>query len=453
MGANSPVNKNNKVWIFIAVAAAILVLCCCGVIAALIIARFPVTRTIFSTQPTPPNTPASAILLPTDTAEPAIKPQPTSTPAEATTPTPFALAPTATTLNPVRLILWTTSKSDALNKQISSYEASNPNVTISVTVVTRETIINQWLVDVNGGTAPDLMLADNSSLWKLVKAQAVQPLDDVPQTGLKPYTGNAINGMTIDNKLYGIPVRFELAALLYNSSVVENPPKTTAELSLLYRTGSKFGIVKSPHYMMGFFTAFGGSIADNNGRCISTVAGFEDALNLMRQIRKYGSFLADDPTIIRDKFKNEQISMVIDDSSQLPDYVQALGSKLASVPIPGAVNPASAILQQTGFFINPKSQNTKSAIDLALALSTAEAQTAYLAEYWVPTRSDVQVKDPALKGFVAGAQDGYLIPQAAWFANWEPPFQDMINQVLNNQFEIPDAVRLACKAMNTLNNK
>jgi maltose-binding protein MalE len=76
-----------------------------------------------------------------------------------------------------------------------------------------------------------------------------------------------------------------------------------------------------------------------------------------------------------------------------------------------------------------------------------------MGDYWVPTRSDVQVTDPAIKGFVTGAQNGYPIPQAAWFNNWEGPFQEMINEELNDQFTVFDAVRLACNKMDTLNNK
>ncbi len=235
--------------------------------------------------------------------------------------------------------------------------------------------------------------------------------------------------------------------------MIDNPPATVADLSLLYRTYNKFGVVKTPYYWMGFFTAFGGSIADKNGRCTSTQTGFEDALNLMRQIRKYGSFLVDDPAIIRQKFKAEQIAMILDTSDQLPDFAQSLEDRLASVPIPSAVNPASPITQQTGFYLNSNSQNQKIALDIALALSNAQAQEAYLVDYWVPTRSDVQAKNPAIKGFVDGAKNGYPIPQASWFRNWESPFQDMINQVLTEQYSIPDAIRIACKNMNTLNNK
>lgn len=144
------------------------------------------------------------------------------------------------------------------------------------------------------------MLGDNSDLWRLVKAKAVQPLDTVPQDSLTGYTNNALNGMTINGKLYGFPVRFELAGFYYNTSMIDNPPATIDELSQLFKTGTKFGLVKSPYYMMGWFIAYGGQIADKNGRCIATTAGFEDAINDMRSVRKYGSFLVDDPTIIRE---------------------------------------------------------------------------------------------------------------------------------------------------------
>jgi arabinogalactan oligomer/maltooligosaccharide transport system substrate-binding protein len=419
----------------------------------LIFGNYQYIQNRLALRPTAPNTPIPAVAAPTDTSEPALQPAPSETPSEELTPsTSTPISPTSLP-GPVKITVWITQKSDALNKQITLYQETNPSVTISVTVVTQDKINDQWTQGVANGTAPDLMLADNTNLWKLLKAKAVQPLDEATKGSLKGYTNTALSGMTIGGNLYGVPVRFELDGLLYNTSMVDNPPAKISDLSLLFRTGTKYGLVKSPTSLYGYMSAYGGTLADKNGRCIATPVGFEDALNDMRQVKKYGSFLVDDPAIIREKFKAEQIAMILDNSSQLADYVQALGDKVASAPMPGATNPASVIVKQTGFYINPASQNQKLAVDLALTLSNAQAQTAYMAEYWVPTRSDVQVKDPAIKGFVDGAQTGYPIPQAAWFSNWEGPFLDMINQVYNNQFDIPDAIRLACKNMDALNNK
>jgi arabinogalactan oligomer / maltooligosaccharide transport system substrate-binding protein len=453
MTADQPGNKNKQIGILAVIAGAVLAVCCCGVVAVLVFGNIQYIRTVLATRSTSPNTPIPPIAVLTQTSEPGTQLPPTEIPTGEVPPAATTPVSPTTSANPASLILWITQKSDALNQQIALYQQSNAGVTISVTLVGPNNINDRWTQAVANGTAPDLMLADNTNLWKLVKAQAVQLLDTTVQTSMKGYSNTALNGMTIGGKQYGIPVRFELAGFYYNTSMIDNPPTTTAELSLLYRTGSKFGLVKSPYFMMGWFIAYGGAIADKNGRCISTPTGFEDAINLMRQIRKYGSFLVDDPTVIRDKFSAEQIGMIIDASSELPVYAKALGDHLASLPIPAATNPASPIVQETGFYLNPKSQNLKAATDAALSLSSAQAQTAYMGEYWIPTRADVKVTDPAIKGFVTGAQNGYPIPQAGWFDNWEGPFQDMINQVLTDQFDIPDAIQLACKKMDTLNNK
>ena len=453
MAANQPGSKNKQIGVLVAAIGVFLLLCCCGVAAVLVIGNYQYIQTVLTHRPTAPITPIPPVALFTGTPEPGTPLPSSETPTNMVTPIASTPISPTTPTGPVLLTLWITQKSDTLNEQIALYQENNPGVTISITMVAEDKIIDQWTQGVSNGTAPDLMLADNTDLWKLVKAKAVLPLDEATQGALNNYSKTALSGMTIGSKLYGVPLRFELDGLLYNTSMIDNPPATIDDLSLLYRTGSKFGMVKSPYNLYGFITAYGGTIVDKNGRCIATQVGFEDALNTLRQIRKYGSFLADDPTTIREKFKAEQIAMILDNSSQVPDYIQTLGDKVASMPVPGANFPASVIVQQTGFYFNPKSQNPKLAADLALFLSNVQSQTAYLAEYWVPTRNDVPIKDAAIKGFFDGAQAGYPIPQAAWFSNWESPFQDMINQVLTNQFEIPDAVRLACKNMNALNNK
>jgi arabinogalactan oligomer/maltooligosaccharide transport system substrate-binding protein len=453
MTTNSPTGKSSTPWIIAIIAGIVLVLCICGVAGVFVFGNLKYFQNRLAARPTNPPLPTASILEPTDTLEPGAQLIPSETPAIESTQIAPTQTPPIPGTNPIGLVLWTTTLSDTLNNQIVLYQQNHPNVTISVTMVAKNNIMNLWRQGVSNGTAPDLMLADNSELWKLVKAQAVQPLDEIQQDNLSEYTKTALDGMTVDGKVYGIPVRFELAGFYYNTSMVDSPPATTSELSLMYRTNHKFGIVKSPYYMMGWFLAYGGAIADKNGRCASTPTGFEDALNLMRQIRKYGSFLVDDPAIIRGKFEAEQIGMIVDTSAELPEFAQALGPNLASAPIPAATQPASPIVQETGFYMNPKGQNFPEATNLALALSSAQAQTAYMDDYWVPTRNDVQVKDAAIKGFVQGAKNGFPIPQASWFSNWAGPFQDMINQVLSDQFAIPDAIRIACTNMDKLNNK
>lgn len=445
MAPNPSSPKGRGTWIYVGTISIAVFLCCAGITTLVILwggAQFIQTNITTLTRPSQTNIPA---IQASGTPVPAFTPSPLDTPGSTGLTVPSTSAS--------KIILWTTTLSDTLIYQIDTFQQRQPNVTISITAVTQDDFVKLAKGDTGGRLAPDLILADNSDLWRLVKGQAVQPLQDIPQANLAGYTQAALNGMTMNGKLYGIPVRFDLAGFFYNTSMVDNPPKTTSELSLLYRTTTKFGLVKSPYFMMGWFIGFGGAIADKNGRCISTPAGFEDAINLMRQVRKYGSYLVDDPSIIREKFKAEQLGMIIDTSYELPVYARALGDHLASLPIPAATYPASPIVQELGFYLNPKSQNIKLATELALELSNQAAQTAYMADYWVPTRSDVQVKDPALKGFVDGAKNGYPIPQAAWYNNWEGPFQEMINQVLTDQFEIPDAIRLACRKMDTLNNK
>jgi arabinogalactan oligomer/maltooligosaccharide transport system substrate-binding protein len=467
-----PAKQKNTTWIWVAVVGGVLVLCCCGLAIGLyfggdrLASMVRLNQAAVTSPPTPitteqPNATLEPMLESSPTLAAAEEIQPTPTTPETTLePSPTLAAteeiqptPTTPALPAADLTLWMTSKSDTLSNLVNQYHKDNPSITVKIEVISDTQIIDRWKKGVGDGTAADLMLADNTYLWKLVEAKLVQPLDDYGISNQKGYIKTALSGMTIGGKLYGAPVHFELAGLFYNSSIVKDPPTKISDLSLLYRSGNKLGMVKSPYYSMGFFTAYGATLFDETGRCVATKTGLEDATDLLHQIRKYGSFLEDDPAIIRDKFKKAQLAMVIDKSSMLPEYRQALGDNLGSMPIPGATNPASAILQQTGFYLNPKSNNPKIAVNLALYLSSAEAQTAYLADDWIPTRSDVQVKDKVIKGFVDGAKTGYVLPQEAWFSNWEQPFQDMINQVLNSVLDLPDAINLACSKMNTLNNK
>ena len=107
-----------------------------------------------------------------------------------------------------------------------------------------------------------------------------------------------------------------------------------------------------------------------------------------------------------------------------------------------------------GFYINPNSENTLSAVELGLFLTGQESSQIYtdMAGH-VPIRSDVTSEDEHIAAFAEASATGFPRPQSQEFANYWGPFGDMFTKVLEGAVTPEEGVAEACAAMNAASGK
>jgi arabinogalactan oligomer/maltooligosaccharide transport system substrate-binding protein len=93
------------------------------------------------------------------------------------------------------------------------------------------------------------------------------------------------------------------------------------------------------------------------------------------------------------------------------DYKKALGDKLAVAPLPaGPSGPAKPMLGVDGFYFSPNSNVKEAALEVALYLTNAAAQTSMMNDAGhVPVRTDVEISDPLIQGLVDAFNTGATI--------------------------------------------
>jgi maltose-binding protein MalE len=85
------------------------------------------------------------------------------------------------------------------------------------------------------------------------------------------------------------------------------------------------------------------------------------------------------------------------------------------------------------FYLGAHSANPKAAVDLALVLASGEYQTHFMdAAGWVPVRTDVNVTDAAIRGFMDAAATAQRRPQnlelGAYWSEFCPAFDAVMDQ-------------------------
>ena len=351
------------------------------------------------------------------------------------------------------LTIWTDTPPAHLERWMNKYQQANPDVNVNIESVPSTEIVDRWKVSLAAGEGPDLLLISNALLFpEWARSGLILPLDDYLSGELDGVSKAALTNLTVDGKLYGIPYNAYSLALYYNKSLLPNPPKTMDELSRLVSQGKKLTLFRVTYFMFSFYTAFGGQLVDENGRCIADQnAGFADALRYLQGLTKNGAVLTNDWSAYIDPFSSGQAAMTINGPWVLQDFQDALGDNLGVALIPRGVAPAASLLGVNAFLVNPNSRNPHLAVDFAQFMASREAQ-ADLDSPNIPVRTDLtfEAGDP-IAVFVQSAAAGY--PEALLTNNFYPAFEAMLTAVLDSGSDPASAVRDACQQMNAANGK
>jgi len=304
----------------------------------------------------------------------------------------------------------------ALTSLLAQAAIDLPNIKINVLQIPFNDIYNKYRTDVAAGGGPDMFIAPNDSLGDDARAGLIADITDLAAGKLDGYLPLAIDGMSVEGKLYGIPESLKAVAFWYNTDLLPEPPATTDELKALMEGGTPIALSYGCYHHWGFFGAFGGQIFDSTWKVIADQGtGVVDAmsyLNELYQISVANGWPRTDSDGLA-PFTEGTVAAITNGNWAMGDYKNALGDKLAVAPLPaGPGGPANPLLGVDGFYFNPNSQNMETALEVALYLTNAASQTIMMNQAGhVPGRSDVTITDPLIQGLTDGFANGYVRPQ------------------------------------------
>jgi arabinogalactan oligomer/maltooligosaccharide transport system substrate-binding protein len=343
----------------------------------------------------------------------------------------------------------------AINQIIEKAKADNPDAKITVLEVPFDQLFNKYETEAASGGGPDMFIAPNDSLGKEVRADLLLALDDKLKGHLDNDLPVAVQGCTVDGKLYCVPESLKAVALFYNKSKVQNPPKTTDEMLAAAKGGAKIGLYQNAYHNFGFFVGFGGKLLDDSGKCVADQGGFADALKYLQDLKTAGAQFYTDGGKANNAFQTGKVDMLINGPWATGDFQKSLGDNLAVAPMSaGPKGPAGPLTGTDGFYINVNSKNPDGAIALANYLVSPPSEQIYVdMAGHIPADKTIQIKDTVTKGFADAAATGFPRPQVKELDNFWGPFGDMVNNVVEKGNDPAKEVATACAAMNKANGK
>jgi multiple sugar transport system substrate-binding protein len=140
----------------------------------------------------------------------------------------------------------------ALKRAVDRWNAANPNITVNFTTFPFTDYIGTKLTTAfAGGAGPDVFWSSAGQFLDFVTNGVAAPVDAIVDKS--QYLPAAINAVTVNGKLYGLPLEMEPLALYYRKDILSaagvNPPTTWDELKTAAKaltTPKVSGIVVEP---------------------------------------------------------------------------------------------------------------------------------------------------------------------------------------------------------------
>lgn len=329
------------------------------------------------------------------------------------------------------LVIWSDEeRAEAIETAAETFTAETG---AEVEVVTKnfEDIRADFLAQVPTGEGPDLTIGAHDWLGSLIVNGVVDTVD--LGATVDEFEDVAIEAMTYDGQLYGLPYAQETVALIRNTELAPDPvpatwdemiaagEETGADLPFVINTAGADG---DAYTYYAFQTSFGAPVFEQNADGSYTTeigmggdGGYAYAEWLAENGQGGEGQLSTDWTydIANQEFADGNAPYTVAGPWAIPTYTDA-GIDVAVEPVPAAGDETAApFVGVQGFYLSAQSENKLLATSfLTNYMATPEAmQAMYDADPRIPAltaTAEAVAEDPIVAGFLAASQNGAPMP-------------------------------------------
>jgi arabinogalactan oligomer / maltooligosaccharide transport system substrate-binding protein len=374
-----------------------------------------------------------------------------SSPSKAATTAATTAAPEPTKAGPpvrdasVDLVIWTDAdRAPALTKYATQFgEENGVKVAVQVAPDTRQ----QFKDATNVGKGPDIVVGAHDWLGELVQNNTVAPINLSADVAAK-FAPNAIKATTFNGQTYGVPYAVENIALIRNTALAPDAPKSMEEL---VASGTKIkaasagkvtnvlvqqvGKTGNAFYTYPYLSAFGGGVfatkANGDYDATKVLVNSEGSLKGAAELAKLGK-----AKVLTTNIGDDNAEAIFD-GGKSPYFItgpwaitniKKAGLKYAISPLPtlagGKMEPFLGVQM---FYVSAKAKNAPLAQefvtnyvprkDIQLALFEAASRPPALIEAY----DEVSAKDADVKAFFEAGKNGKAMPNIpAMNSVWGP---------------------------------
>ncbi|WP_252315342.1 extracellular solute-binding protein [Sinobaca sp. H24] len=350
---------------------------------------------------------------------------------------------------PESLSIWTSDLELAVEAygDITEQFTEETGIEVNLRGMTIDEQTEGMSLDGPGGRGPDLFFQPHDRIGDIALQGLAVPID-ITEEQRNQYEEAALDAMTYEGELYGLPAVQETYALYYNKSITETPPETLEELETLAQeetdaSQDEYGFLMEGinfYFTYPFMTAFGGYVFGENEDGTYNIddiglneAGAVEGAEMLQSWFDEGYLPRGvNADIMNGLFEEGNVGAVVSGPWSLRDYQQALGEdNLGVAPLP-TTDEGEALRSFSGVqgwlvssFIDVERRYW--AEELAFYMTNEESSTSYVETTGhIPgnkavVESDLIQEDPFLSGFAEQVRRSEAMPNPPEINQvWDP---------------------------------
>ena len=370
------------------------------------------------------------------------------------------------------LTIWADDKRTAALKPFAEKFGKDNGVTVEVQAVSKDLQTN-FVTASQSGKAPDIVVGAHDWIGNMVANGAIDPIQ-LSDAQKKAFADIAVKGVTFNGQTYGFPYAIENLALIRNTELAPEAPKSIEDLvaaGTKLKTDGKTSEIMAlqqgqqgdAYHIYPLYTSAGGYLfgAKANGDYDPKDLGVAkpEATAAFEKIKALGeagsgalkrSITAENSI---STFTGKKTAFLVSGPWAVTDIKKA-GIKYDITPIPGFAGgkDAQPFVGVQAFYLASKGKNKAIAQefvtnyltkpDLAVALYQAEPRPPAL----TAALDQVKGSDPDLDKFLAAGRNGAILPAIPEMAAVWDPFGKAVSAVIGGA-DAKTSVEAAAKAI------
>jgi arabinogalactan oligomer/maltooligosaccharide transport system substrate-binding protein len=352
---------------------------------------------------------------------------------------------------PEHVVLWHSYRAkekEALEELAARWNAQPDVPRLELLSVPYDALADKISAAVPRGHGPDLFIFAHDRIGDWAESKIVEPIEFYVDEALcDRFLRKTIDALTYGDSLYGLPMAFKSAALVYNQKLVPKPPATTAELlalgrRLTDRRAGRYGLVYENtrlYFHSPWLHGYGGEVFGADGQLHVATPEAVRALEFARLLGGPDGIVPPEASgiLLSTLFDDGKAAMVLAGPWFIGEIRPGLPFGVAPLPIVSETGrPAEPFLSVEAVLLSSQSKNKPAAFRVMEYLTSdgaalvraehARQTVANVATYSEPTVA----RDPVVAAFRAQLDHTHAMPGTPEMRIAWAPYDMAIAQVV-----------------------
>lgn len=365
-----------------------------------------------------------------------------------------------------RLVLWhayRAAERDALESLVSEYNAQLPADAplVEPLAIPYDALVDKITAAVPRGRGPDVFIFAHDAIGDWAEAGILMPMENrVPPTLLKSFHEQTVPPLIYNNTLYGLPLAFKSAALIYRTDKVKKPPETTDEMIALARSLTRadvgqYGLVHENgllYFHAVWLFGFGGGLFGADGRPALATPQNVKSLEFASRLLNTEKILPQEVNgaMVTSLIQEGKAAMAITGPWLLADLPADTPVAVAPLPVVSETGRRGRpFMTAEGVFVVQKTRHPEASLALAQWLSDEHSARVRLVKGLQPVAHRAawnalpDGEGANLKAFLRQLPDTVATPNTPAMKSLWSPMDNAINLVLHQTSTAQDALNEA----------